>query len=508
MWRIKYMMNWKVLIPLMIIILTIGFFHFYQGSVIYNVEKEIISHLESGFSVEIDYSKIDIWPLNKMVVKDLQIKNRGQMLLSSSKAIIYYDIEQIVRKLQDLGPDKWMQAINHINIEEPVLDLALARDVFPKRENDSVGLPQLRVELSQGKIIYKKGNNNFIIDNNMSTIEVNEAGFKLKSNSNLQISNLTLSNYNFEEYNFQHFSLEDIDLQMTYSSNNWQVNLGTKYFALEEINDLAKFYQDKLLSDQFAFDKLKGKGRLVFEVKGRGREIAQYAGEFFLKKSQALFNYNDYVKRDMLSEVSGSLIFNSEDDRIDFNKFNFKMAGSLFSLNGYLQYGNNRELHLNLNSDKFSLGEMIPAWDRSDKINGLNIVGRGNLGFSIRGSLKDPEVSLDFYLPQGNVGNQLVSHFKTHLRYKDSIVYIDFLNLYLNQDNQLRVKGIFDPKQKEYNFKVMGDNVALKMINKSLNKIGYNLSRLPRAVGYEFEGDLDFDFIVSGDGFKPDDLRI
>ena len=520
------MMNWKILIPLMILILAVGFLHFYHDIIIEQVEGEIISLLENNLAVDIEYSSFDIWPLNRIILKDFTIKKRGKQLLSSTELKIYYNTREIIKSFPDLNPDKWLQSLNYVEIERPGLDLNLAEEIIREKGKETGGgdilsrLSQLQVVLNQGKMVYDNGTNNFIINNNTSTIDLGEKGFKLKSVSNLNVKNINLDEYNLDRYNLSNgriegLSLEDINIELDYQNNNWQASLKTGYFSFNKLNNLFEVHQDRLSPDKLSLAGLEGQGSLAINLKGENLELKQYAGRLNFRDSQALISYDNHLQQEKINEIKGSLEFNSHNTRINFDQFDFKMAGTPFSAKGYFNYGTgSQKVFLNLKSYDFKVGNTLKTWNSRDN---LDLVGTGNLEMNLRGSLDNPQISLDFYLPHGELEGELISHLKTHLRYRQGVLYLDFVNLRLNQDNQLTVEGIVNNKEQgQYNLQVEGDNIAFSLLDKTISKIGLRSDnkldniydeRLENVID-KSQGNLSFTFTVSGTDFSPKKMNI
>ncbi|MGM0410890.1 MAG: translocation/assembly module TamB domain-containing protein, partial [Bacillota bacterium] len=282
------------------------------------------------------------------------------------------------------------------------------------------------------------------------------------------------------------------------TNNAWQVDLNTNYFNLKEINNVLE--ENNLINNylsELAINDLNGNLKTSLSLKGKETKIEKYKTELNLRDVNLNLSYGDKLKNDKFSNLSGQVLISSENEKIIFDKLSFKFLESDYNIDGEYNYVDNKA-DAKLNSYNFSLSGLEKIFKSNYKnLEDYSLAGEGKVDMTLNGSIRDPKISLDFYLAEGKIDENKIKNFKTELEYKNDTFYLDLFDLIIDDNSNITVDGIYKPQLEEYNFSFKGKKINSQLVNKYLKD--ENLAKI--------NGDLNFDFNISGKGFNKENLN-
>lgn len=482
-------MKWKeffLIMVLILVVLVVAYISFNHPFL--ELKKEFISYLEKKLQVTIQVKNYQLWPLNRIILKDVKIKKAGIMTLKVPEIKIYYNIFSVFCR-------QWFDSLKYITFKKPELSIT---DTFESDynfiklvQNISSRFSNVDLHVDKGRLLYRQQEGEIEVDNLTGAANfINGTGFDLGLQAGIDVKKISFQNYNFNDLN-----LESMSLQMQFSERNWEGVFKSSFFDLQQL--AVVFMKNRLnkIDKDYNLEQLKGKGKLKFKFKGHDFKLQDYYGDFTFEKGEAKINIGEIIKGRKIKNAAGSLIFSSANKELVMRNLDFDFAGNPFNFNGILNYTSGEEkITGHLFSSQFDLSQPGLTFKG---ITDRDIKGFAQLDLNLEGKLSNPRMSVDLYLPQGEFETEVISHLKTHLRYRNGLIYVDSLNANFNQDNQIILNGVLDSENWDFSFDCKGEGIKLALINKYLDNDFLD----------KFEGRLNFRSLLNGRGLDLNKLN-
>lgn len=451
-------MNYKVVFTLVLLmfVFLLGVFFLKSGDILIAVKKELINQLEQSYRVKLDVADATFWPLDQLVLKELKITSSdGEIYFSAPLVKIYYDFIDIVLRRRDP-----LKSINYIKIEKPLLRVSTLNLKDKFKQELITGISSLGIEVIDGNL--------FLLEDGRKA-DLNSFSFLLKlqdkEDGKLSLkTGVNIKELKLRDRFVRNLSIDQVELGMTYSREGWQGSLETSFFALDNLLSLLET-AGLLQNTPLKVSEMKGSGKLALNFSGEGLELNNYSGSLVLKEGSALLTVDNYIDPEELTNLEGKFLFNSRERMLFIRGLKFEFAENPYRFEGSLRFGDQGlpEIFGHLNSDSLELSHT------GLKLNAFGLTGLANLDLTLSGVLNNPEIEFALSLDRGKIDEQTVSNMKADLRYRNGYLYVDSLDLKLNQDNLLTLKGVFNSRSAEYSFAMQGSNLQIALLQKCLD---------------------------------------
>jgi translocation and assembly module TamB len=486
------MMRWKniIIIALLILVLVSGIFLLRSVNLISRIKGDMISRIEHLLNVDIEVKDLLVWPLNQLILKNIEINNVNYHI-SVPEIRIYYDFLKIIK-----NPINWFDSFSYIKIDTPIVDFKDFGSELTKVNEDSflrriklLKFHGLKIFINDGKFLLSKGEERLELDKLSSSIDLSTSDYELALKTNLIINS-----YNWNNNFLNNINIEELKMAISLNDNGWSGDLSTEGLDLEFIET---FISNLNITEKLGIkiNDIKGKGNLILSFKGKDFSLDEYNAVFSVEEGKGLINADENILKGEFSNLTGRFIYYSTLQKLLLKDINFNFSENPFSLNGSLNISNNNypELFLRINSPNMNLSSIGINKELID----YSLSGVAQFDLTITGNIASPDINMDIYLPQGEYKNQIISHLRSHLRYKNGLAYIDYFDLHLNQDNQLFLQGVYNILNKKYSLNFQGTGIETRLIRSLYNDF-------PK----EIDGRINSSLIISGEGVNLDKINI
>lgn len=507
---IKLKIRWKIIIPVLLILILLTYIgYLYHNNIINGFRGEIVKRIEDNYQIELNFSEINIWPLNQLIVNDLEIIKKDRTIFSASELKIYYQIIDLIKDGRDLTFDSWLSSLNYIDITNPEINLTssgsgndqndtninLKKDIEETISSLKDDLAGVRVHIEEADICSELVGYHLCLNETSADLEFSEEKVILKAKTDLNGKKIKKREAEIEKIN-----IDNLELEMKVFENKWQVVLNSTFFDIRPFNEVLENNNFYSIPDDIKLKDLNGRVKSAVELSGRGSSLEEYKAHFDLRDLSGLITYNDILNKTAVDNLNGQIEFDSREEKVFLDKFNIQLAENNYIFAGYYDYGTD-EISASLNSYNFSpagFEQFLP------QLKDYSLSGEGRLGLEIEGSLRKPVLGLDFYLPKGNIADQKIKNLKTDIRYRDGFFYVDLFNIDFADKSSLMVDGIYNYELKEYNFSIKGEQISSQLISDCLPEKNYPFQKKMEYVGNE----ISFGLTLSGKGFARDDFNL
>ncbi len=468
-------MKWKRLFVLVLItlILILAIFFYKYNSPLVNIEEDLITYFEKKSNLDIEYEEINYWPLNRLTLKGLKLSKDDTLLISIPEIKIYYDIKEII-----VAPQKWLAGLKYISAKEPgvfITDIDALRD---KQYNFFSKLSsEIEIEVSNGRIVVEDEKNKILVNDIQAFLQ----GDKLKIEAGANLEEISFSGFNSSD-----LKIKKMGMTINIKEKLWQGTLMTGSFSLPALVELIE------LSPEIKNMISEGSGQALVHFKGFKSKLRDYEAKITVNDGVLGFTQPDFLKSGEINNINGEIYFNSGEKDIKLNDFNFTYRNNNFNFGGIISAlpGKIPQIKAQIRADNLELshcGLALPEFNQ------LEPAGKARLNLLVDGDINSPEIDIDFYLPEGKIGGELITYLRTHIRYSHKLFYIDSLDLELTRGSFLKLSGLYDIDSELYSFSGQGNNIDTEVIKK------YLPSTLPVD---NINGKLNFDLIFNGQGLN------
>ncbi len=489
-------MNWKQVSVIIILILfiMIGIFFFKFNNPFGSIREDLVSYLEDQYNMEFTVNEIKFWPLNRIVLKDLKINKGDELLILAPEMELNYQFTRVIA-----DPGNWTGSITSIYLNNPEIRLNKLSaagedkvDIWSLVDSITNGFKGSQLTVNKGLLVYEGQqfkNLNLRLD------------IKDKENLNLEmLTDTSLSNFEIKGQKVENLNLEGITLDFSLNGRYWQGKVSISPLNLNQLSALLPLaYSGIDISD------LSGQGNLIISFNGREKNLTDYNGKLTVNKGTIFLDWPGYINTGKIINTTGEIYYQSKNRELLLKNFEFNYAGNPFQFEGVFKPVEEGPAELSgyLTSDRFNLNQ--PGINLA-VLNELDLSGRAQFELFLNGEITDPGLTLDFYLPQGQVRGELISYLKTHIRYRKGFFYVDSLNLQLNQDNQILVNGVYNTRDGDYSFTGSGQGLEFNLFKRYISpqyindKTGNMFASL--------DGKFNCDLVANGNGLNWEDLTL
>ncbi|MFW6034620.1 MAG: translocation/assembly module TamB domain-containing protein [Halothermotrichaceae bacterium] len=473
-----------IVLGLLMFVALAGIFFYKGGNLLVSKRAEIINSLEEKYQVEFKTESVSLWPLNRIVLNNVEIKN-DQVDINAKKALIYYDLYDLITK------NNIINGFDYIKIKNPSIKIHNIQDDVNNKEDILIPLPYFKngteavsVEIENGFLSYNDLDNKIQFQDLFMTLTNEKNQMKIKADTDVNIEKLKWNNHKINNVN-----INNLDLNLISSDNSWRGNLNTGYLALEQFHKILD--QKIVTNEQFEAENFQGEGKFSLNFRGKNNQLDDYSGKVDLKHIQAKMK-NSKLEHEFI--VAG---FNSEVS-FDSRKLSFKNTDLLlneipFSLEGSYNFENKKQINVILDSRKFDLSQV------NKFVKNYNFAGMGEITAGINGNITNPEVSLNFSLPSTIINSSQVSG-ETDLRYKNGLIYLDYFKMYSDMTGKVLASGIYNTDNSKYSFDLKSSRLNLGLLTDHL-EVDFFEKLKP-------EGTVNLDTSIVGAGFSLDQLSL
>lgn len=499
-----------VIISLLMLLTIIGIIFIKSGNSLFFIKDEFIAFLEESYQVKLQVQKASFWPLNQITLEEVEITSLDNKVLLSVPAInIKYNIFEVFEGTVDIE-----KVINYVKMDNPRL-MVLGPEEQGNIETDFKGLKEGNIEdliepflatpfqliINNGTFQYRDYQNDFSLENLSLTYQkINRAESRVMINTSLEITGLK-----WNDIFVQGLQLDNLEINLVNPGDYWQANLTTDYFNLDELLTLTSYFNN--LPVQIM--EPGGMGKVNLELSGRGLAVTNYSGSLYIENGSGIISSDRYSETGRIDQLKGEVLFNSGDNILFLKDCNFLFQETPYRFDGSVRLGKGTSPQVvgHLISEQFEPTRFLQQFaEETGSLNEFSslvkINGKGFLDLTIAGTLSDPGLSLEFYLTDGMLDEQKLDNLQVILRYHHGYVYLDTLNLLLDEESLISAQGLYNTGTAEYSIDLNSENLNPSLLQKYIGNIDKN--------GFlnQIDGKINLVSSITGDGFKLANLNI
>jgi translocation and assembly module TamB len=479
---------------LIIFILAAGFFFFNEVQI--DPENVIINRLEEGTGLDIEYSSAKLWPLNEINVEELNLVG-DNFILRVPKMSLGYSIFDYFNNTNSVG-----KIIKYINLENPELvfnttdsdgESQSAEQVFSEtKESIFNQLKEIYLNIESGNIYINQPGQDYSFENLNTELKINsdqksilfdfKKGLKIKgpSYNNISINNI---------------STEDFRLSAQLKDNSWEVNIKNDSLDLNQFESIIKENINGEIP-QYTIESISGIATAKLNINGVQTNLKNYESELKISDSNINIKSSNNDFTESINVSSADFYFNSNDNTIYTDKFNFSIADNDFNFKGYY----------NLNNNNYN-GELISSNLRVDQSYVNNFLENklpvefkteGSIKLNIDGNLEQfyliSDINLSSLLIDGNEFNNINSS----IRFLNDHIYVDSLNFETISEGEVDLSGFYDLTSNNYQLEINGKNIRPTTYSTYLDSIDIDEVSSINNVDQYLDGSLDFSLNTTG----------
>lgn len=470
---------------LLIFVFITGLFFYLKGEELSDYAmEEIISIIEEKYHLELEIGTFNLWPVNQLILKNVQVKNNDNSFNIYAPTVkIYYNIFDFLSNSKSR-----LDSIYYIKFDQPEIKLSGTGTTGDSRIISISNISPLKVRIDNGILSIMEKDKDIEINGIYSVIDfIDNSSFRLTLSAGALVNKLNLGNYNMKN-----LEIDNSKLDFSYLKGKWEALLETGEFMLND--DISRLLNELPIS----IKEIEGTGRVALNARGQGLSLSDYNGSLYLKgvrgEIKSKLN-NSYQK---FNDLTGELIINSKDREINLKEFKFYYASNPYSLEASVSLKKTEPIiFANLVSKELELSHI------GLDITGPELDGKARIEFIINGMLKNPEIFVDFYLPEGNIAGEKIANLRSYIRYQKGMVYLDYINLNVNDNNFLSARGVYDTGANLYSFDLEGNNIEVSLLRKYISNFISNSISLK-----DIGGRLDAELAITGSGIDINNLNI
>ncbi len=479
----------------------------FSGEFLKNSKKEIISglinYINNEYEIEFKAKDISIWPLNRITLENVFIKNEENVQLKAGQINIHLNLFSLIQN------SSWDNTIEQIVIKEPILNI-YEKDDFEFNEGEiNVPFYNIDVVIKRGKITFISDSGKIEAQNFHGTVNYTGPNdYKIKARAEINLNNVIVADNHIDDFN-----LKEVIVNGEYVEGEWQGKIKAGIF------DLQKVFNENILKDikgksDIDFTDISGEGKIICTFSGLNKSLEDYQIYFNLKHGQAIINYNNYFEQEKFKIAGANLLYTKSDQSLKFHDVNFQLADNYWDLQAKVNIGQSEpEIIGKLNSKNLQLTEI--GSNIHPELEKINTGRKSELEIIFNGNLLSPGIDLNFYLPQVEYRDHSLNYVKGNLFYREDMIFIDAIEAEIIEEEKLIISGVFDPDTYKYNLEVKGDNINTVPVTDKLDYDVINSLEIDDLERYQeqnrgqfLKGKLDLYFSVTGSGLNFNQLLI
>ncbi|MFW5980399.1 MAG: translocation/assembly module TamB domain-containing protein [Halanaerobiaceae bacterium] len=475
------------------------------------LKDNLEQYFEEKMEVELEIGDISLWPLNRVILKEVIIEKEEGKYIKSDEVQIYYNLLKMFK-----NPENWQDGLGYINIVEPEMEFSSRETMSTDGLDFEKDIPaELSSTLSDFEIYLDNGS--LFLENEDKEITAREITGVIKgsSSNNLEMnlkSRINLRKFNWQEYELKEVELGQVWFDYNYSRSDWQGKIKTSDIDLASINQNSQILADINSGLDFNLSEIEGMGQAVFELTGEDSIYPeQYRGKVLIEEGKTLLDYDQYFESREIENLNTVFSVNSEaQEKFKVEKLNFIFAGNPFLFEGDITNDSNTTwISGKLVSDNFKPETVDINWKQMEE---LNLSGNSRISLDLEGKIADPDIEVNFHLPRGQLKGKPLNSLKVSLRREENLIYLDFLEADIDQDNHLFLKGVYNQNTEKYSLDLNGENIKLDFLKNNLKNWNYTLynnifqDKLDN-VESDINGELELELFLSGRGFDWNNLN-
>ncbi|MFW5999394.1 MAG: translocation/assembly module TamB domain-containing protein [Halanaerobiaceae bacterium] len=406
------------------------------------VRGEIIAAIENYTGSTMEVGEVELWPLNRVVLSDVQL-TLGESVFHASHLEIYYDLVDLFHRSSAAGES---------------LDLIIFKDGGFRSEDYHLEEMTGRLRRSGKQIALNLEPGTFMRE------------------------------FKFADFTGQNCRLGRAGGSYNVQDGSWKGNIN---LAVDEIeNQLSGF-----LAAEGVKDFASG-GSLDLSLEGKGESLKEYSGRMELTEASMQTEEIDFLTEDTITDLSGTAVFNSSEERLLLEDMDFRYAGNPFEFRGYLAFPPEEEMTVEgeLTSSAYELGA---GGINLDWWQDLSPSGLAEITMYLKGPLSGPETVLDLETEGGELDGREIDKFVGRMRFIEDRIYVSGIELDLASGGRVEGKGRFQTEGGLFQLDLSGSDISSELVNDYLEH--EQLSRL--------DSKADFDIMLSGKGASRENLQ-
>lgn len=501
-------MKWKVLIPIILIILVLAAGYFFRGYLGQRLEGEIAAFLEEEYSLEIEFTDIQYWPLNQLFIDGLTVEYRGEKIFESKKVKFYYDTIELLGSIRDLKVESYLQGLSYLELQKPRLkmDSELLQQLIEDSDSEAFYLHMSGVKfyMNDGQALLNKKDDELSLREIEGEIIFNSKGFDLEARSDLKTTGTDYDSRQIPDSQF-----EDLQLSLSMGKGDrWQARLDSDWFTLSPfLNILEKEDISKELDmfNELDINEIEGEGRLTLNIEGISQQISEYKALLELREGKIKADYAKKNEEINLANIEGKTEIDSEQKRLKTQDLRFEYEKNPYNFAGFIDFaGEERDIYGRLQSRDFNIENFTKYLDQPAEI---DFIEEGQIDLVLNGTVESPVLSLDLYLPRAGIAGEDMNNFQLKARYEREAFYLDSMKFQMKGDNSLKVEGIYDLSRDNYNFHLQGKRLSSDLISGYMEEFSDYDRDFTRILKNE-KGKLSFDVSLSGHKRKLSNMSL
>ncbi|MFW6021994.1 MAG: translocation/assembly module TamB domain-containing protein [Halanaerobiaceae bacterium] len=498
---------------LLMLVVLIGLFIFKSSNLLLGIEDELISYIENNYQIEINVAETSFWPINQIVLKDVEFSSdiKG-FSFSVPQVSIYYNLFAVFS-----GEESFQTAVEYIDLKKPEVritdignfsfvsenndsDIQTYEDRFNSILNQIYSTSPFDIQISEGHIIYDYESNNVEITNlNFLLKIINDQEMRLEIESDLMAEKLDI-----QGDIFNNLDINNLALTMTFNEYNWQGFINTDFVNIAHVNP----YLQRLLNDnEYIINLAETGGRFKPElfISGNYLSINSYNGNIFFEDINSVLDIDDNIANNLnipiddisdnnylLNNLGGNININSSQELLNITELKFNLNDVPFLFSGLIGnlYSQDRDIygHLQTNRLTFMNLGILPE--------DINVSGSTVMDLIIEGSASDISLNLDMSLEEGSFNDVEINNFLARVRYYEDSIYLDQMDLIFNEDNQFSLEGLYKLTEEKYSMNLLTRNFDIGV----LQDLGIKKELFAELSN--FEGNLNISTNINGNSLS------
>ncbi len=479
-----------LIVTLIILILAAGYF-FYKD-VELDPQNAIVSYIEEQSGYEINYSSAKLWPLNEIIIEDLNLVG-DSFSLKAAKVNVGYSIFDYFNEQDEVA-----KIIKYINLDNPNIEYNAADGQTEEvisfseiKETIFDQVDELYVNIKNGSFILNRSDSNYVINSLDTELKVNSAqqNIKVDVKKGFQARGLILNRYNLQNY-----STDNFRISAELNNESWDLYLKNENLSLSQFNNLIQENFGQEL-DNYNVDNVNGILDLDLHLTGRAFELESYTSNIELTDGGFDFKLEENSQFETIKFSKGSFHLNSNENKVYAEDLQFSINNNDFNFVGLFDLESN-SYSGELKSKNFQMDSDYVNNFLADKLD-FNLAAEGNINLNIDGNLNSVNLLSNLKLDSLDFRGYNFQDVRAKLRYIDNTVYLDRLKMQTVNEADLEASGLYDIGKESYKLNLSANNIRPvnylqdEMIRKYVQQYDFN---------QYLNGQLDFNLSTTGTG--------
>ncbi len=489
-------MNYRNILIMTLIILILAAGYIFYKDVELDPQNAIVSYIERQSGFRVNYSSAKLWPLNEIIIEDLNLVG-DKFILKVPKVNIGYSIFDYFNETTQVG-----KIIKYIDLNSPELVYNSSENAnqpsemsFSEIKNNIFSeVDELYINIKNGHIDFNnRPEANYVLSSLDTEIKIKskeknivadvKRGFKLKGSI-------------FNGVNLKDYPTNNFKISAELTNNSWDLYLKNDSVNINEYEKLIYEYGFNEISN-YQFDNLKGNVKIDLHVKGEKENIESYKSNIDLVDGSLDFKLKDKSVYEKLNIKEAKLHLDSTEEKVYLDNIVFSINEIALNFQGIYNFSN-KNYSGELNSKNLKVDDKYINRFLTEEI-GYNFSTEGHFHVNLDGDLEDVNIISELYIDSLIMSGYQFSDINADIRYLDGSIYLDNLNSETINGGILNIEGLYNISKNQYQLAVKGEDIRPLYYYDKINT-----EEISNNTSYDLKnyikGEVNFNLTTTGSG--------